>query len=82
MGLQMMVIEAARNLLSSNAPTRTNSIEKLPDPVINMMEPQKDVAQKGGTMRLGAYPCVNLPGSLASSLYRETQNFRTPSPSL
>ena len=43
---------------------------------------QKDVAQKGGTMRLGAYPCNLRSGSLALSLYRRRENLGTSSPSL
>jgi CTP synthase len=73
LGLQMMVIEAARTMLGLK---RANSQEvdaETPDPVIHMMETQKDVSKKGGTMRLGAYPCVIRPGSLASSLYRKSR---------
>jgi len=70
LGLQVMVIEHARNVLGIK---RANSREfdaKTPDPVIHMMDQQKDVANLGGTMRLGAYPCAVQPGSLAASLYR------------
>jgi CTP synthase len=70
LGLQVMVIEHARNVLGIK---RANSHEfdrKTPDAVIHMMDQQKDVANKGGTMRLGSYPCMVRPGSLAASLYR------------
>jgi CTP synthase len=73
LGLQVMVIEYARQILNLK---RANSQEfdaKTPDPVIHMMEHQKEVANKGGTMRLGAYPCTLRPGSLAASLYRRTK---------
>ena len=73
LGLQVMVIEYARQMLNLK---RANSHEfdaKTPDPVIHMMEQQKEVAHKGGTMRLGAYPCNLRSGSLASSLYRRTK---------
>jgi CTP synthase len=42
---------------------------KTPDPVIDLMEEQKGVTEKGGTMRLGAYPCVIKPGTLTSEAY-------------
>ncbi len=70
LGLQVMVIEHARHVLGIK---RANSQEfdaKTPDPVIHMMDQQKGVANLGGTMRLGAYPCAVRPGSLAASLYR------------
>ena len=70
LGLQVMVIEHARHVLGIK---RANSQEfdaRTPDPVIHMMDQQKDVANLGGTMRLGAYPCAIRPGSLAAALYR------------
>jgi CTP synthase len=73
LGLQVMVIEHARNLLGIK---RANSREfdaKTPDPVIHMMDQQKDVANLGGTMRLGSYPCAVRPGSLAATLYRRNR---------
>ncbi len=72
-GLHMMVIEAARDLLGLR---RANSREiqaDTPDPVIDIMESQKDIAKMGGTMRLGAWPCTIKPGSLAASLYRKSK---------
>jgi CTP synthase len=68
-----MVIEYARDVLGLK---RANSREfdgVTPHPVIDMMEAQKEVANKGGTMRLGAYPCVVRPGSIAYSLYRRNR---------
>src|SRR5205807_1332879 len=73
LGLQMMVIEAARNLLGLR---RANTQEKdahTPDPVIHIMEAQKGVANKGGTMRLGAWPCVLKAGSISLALYRRAK---------
>ena len=73
LGLQMMVIEHARNVLGLK---RANSQEfdaKTPDAVIHMMDQQKDVANMGGTMRLGSYPCAVRPGSLAATLYRRNR---------
>ena len=73
LGLQVMVIEYARQILGLKRANSQEFDEKTPDPVIHMMEQQKDVAQKGGTMRLGAYPCNLRSGSLASSLYRRSK---------
>jgi CTP synthase len=73
LGLQVMVIEYARHVLGIK---RANSQEfdaKTPDPVIHMMDQQKDVANKGGTMRLGSYPCAVRPGSLTATLYRRNR---------
>jgi CTP synthase len=73
LGLQVMVIECARQILQLKRANSQEFDEKTPDPVIHMMEQQKDVVQKGGTMRLGAYPCNLRSGSLASSLYRRSK---------
>jgi CTP synthase len=73
LGLQVMVIEYARQILQLKRANSQEFDEKTPHPVIHMMEQQKDVAQKGGTMRLGAYPCNLRSGSLASSLYRRAK---------
>jgi CTP synthase len=70
-GLHMMVIEAARDLLGLRRANSREIQEDTPDPVIDIMESQKEVSLKGGTMRLGAWPCVIKPGSLAASLYRK-----------
>jgi CTP synthase len=73
LGLQVMVIEYARNVLGLKKANSREFDEKTPDAVIDMMEHQKGVANKGGTMRLGAYPCAIKRGSLASSLYRRNR---------
>jgi CTP synthase len=73
LGMQMAVIEYARNVLGH---TQANSLEmdsKTPDPVIHLMEGQKKVTQKGGTMRLGAWSCDLKPGSLAHKIYGVSQ---------
>ncbi|HXN86803.1 MAG TPA: CTP synthase, partial [Candidatus Binataceae bacterium] len=57
-GLHMMVIEAARNLLGLPRANSTEIAPDSPDPVIHIMDSQKDIANKGGTMRLGAWPCA------------------------
>ena len=69
LGMQMMVIEFARNVLGY---TDANSSEMAPDTphnVIDLMEQQKTVTQLGGTMRLGAYDCELLPGSRTHQAY-------------
>jgi CTP synthase len=68
-GMQMAVIEFGRHVCGL---TDANSSEVDPDtphPVIALMNQQRGVVQKGGTMRLGAYPCVVQDGSLAARLY-------------
>ncbi len=73
LGLQVMVIEYARDVLGLKKANSREFDEKAPDVVIDMMEHQKGVANKGGTMRLGAYPCAIKRGSLAFSLYRRNR---------
>ncbi|MGN7820588.1 CTP synthase [Chitinophaga varians] len=69
LGMQMSVVEFSRNVLGWKD---AHSVEMNPDtshPVINLMEEQKKVTAKGGTMRLGAYTCDLTPGSRASEIY-------------
>jgi len=73
LGLQVMVIEYARAVLGLKRANSQEFDEATPDAVIHMMEQQKDVADKGGTMRLGAYPCAIKKGSMAAGLYRRTR---------
>lgn len=71
LGMQIAVIEYARNVLGFK---KANSSEIDPEtkyPVIDLMPEQKDVENLGGTMRLGLYPCKLLPGSLAHGIYGE-----------
>lgn len=73
LGMQMAVIEFARNVLDL---ADANTTELSPDcehPVINLMEEQKTVTDKGGTMRLGAWKCDLEEGSLAQQVYGETE---------
>ncbi|MDE2839779.1 MAG: CTP synthase [Chloroflexota bacterium] len=68
LGLQVAVIEFARAVIGEQA----NSTEFDPDtphPVIDQMESQRGITQKGGTMRLGAYPCALEPGTVAAAAY-------------
>ncbi|MFN4008245.1 MAG: CTP synthase [Chitinophagaceae bacterium] len=72
LGMQMAVIEFARNVLDLPHAHSTEMDANTPDPVINMMEEQKQVTMKGGTMRLGAYPCDIQANSLAHRIYGAT----------
>ena len=67
--MQVACIEFARNVLGMPAANSTEFDEKTPDPVIHMMEHQRGVKVKGGTMRLGAYPCALQPGTKAARAY-------------
>ncbi len=69
LGMQMSVIEFARNAAGLAEASSTELAKDTPDPVIDMMEEQKKVTEKGGTMRLGAYPCELKKGSLAHQVY-------------
>ncbi len=69
LGLQCAVIEYARNVVGLTQAHSSEFDPMTPDAVIDLMEAQKDVADKGGTMRLGLYPAKLAPDSLARSLY-------------
>ena len=72
LGLQVAVCEFARNVCGMEGAT---SAEFEPDckyPVIDIMPDQEDITDKGGTMRLGAYPCKVQPGTLAEEAYGES----------
>lgn len=69
LGLQIAVIEFARNVLKLEGANSTEFDPKPAHPVINMMEEQKTVIDKGATMRLGSYECALTPGTLAHKAY-------------
>jgi len=69
LGMQMSVIEYARNVLQLPNAHSTEMDANTQDPVIDLMEGQKSVTSKGGTMRLGAYPCKIEKGTLAYQVY-------------
>jgi len=69
LGLQCAVIEFARHKLGLKKAHSTEMSIKTPDPVIDLMEDQKGVTEKGGTMRLGSYPCVLTEGTKAFKAY-------------
>ncbi|WP_339840708.1 CTP synthase [uncultured Maribacter sp.] len=69
LGMQMAVIEYARNVLGLTEANSTEMDENTPDPVISIMEEQKNITDKGGTMRLGAWDCELKEGSLVQKMY-------------
>jgi CTP synthase len=69
LGMQIITIEYARNVLGLKGAHSTEFDPQTPHPVIHLMESQKAVATKGGTMRLGAYECELTPGSRAAKAY-------------
>jgi CTP synthase len=69
LGMQMAVIEFARNVLGLEGANSTEMVENTPHPVICLMEDQKAITRKGGTMRLGAWDCELLQGSLVHKVY-------------
>ncbi|MCR6657758.1 MAG: CTP synthase [Opitutus sp.] len=69
LGLQIAVIEFARNVLKLQGANSTEFEANPPHPVINMMEEQKKIVDKGATMRLGSYECALKPGTLAAKAY-------------
>ena len=71
LGMQMAVIEYARNVLGLTGAISTEMNENAPHPVINLMAEQKDVTEKGGTMRLGAWDCTLSKGSRIYDAYNK-----------
>ena len=69
LGLQVMVIEAARAALGSDEANSTEFAPETPHPVISLLTEQEGVTEKGGTMRLGYYPCRLVPGTRAHQAY-------------
>ena len=72
LGMQMAVIEFARNILGMKDAHSTEMDANSNNQVINMMEEQKKIKMMGGTMRLGSYPCEIEPNSLAHQVYGTT----------
>ncbi len=69
LGLQVMVVQTARQLLGMEEANSTEFDPHTPAPVIDLMPDQKDVTQMGGTMRLGVYPCDLIEGSWSARAY-------------
>ncbi|MDP2948274.1 MAG: gamma-glutamyl-gamma-aminobutyrate hydrolase family protein, partial [Chloroflexota bacterium] len=73
LGMQIMVVEFARHLFQSDAPHSTEFCPDTPYPVISLLSEQEGIEEKGGTMRLGSYPCHLVPGTRAFAAYSEPQ---------
>jgi CTP synthase len=72
LGMQMSVIEYSRNVLGLSDANSTEMNDTTSNPVVNLMEEQKTVTDKGGTMRLGAWNCDIKVGTLAHKIYGTT----------
>lgn len=72
LGMQMAVIEYARNVLNISDANSTEMDDQTKNPVIDIMESQKNITQMGGTMRLGAWGCELAEGSLIHKTYGKT----------
>ena len=72
LGLQVMVIDFTRFVLDSSRANSTEFDPGTPHPVIDLLPEQRGVESKGGTMRLGNYPCQLVPGTHAASAYGES----------
>ncbi|MGY8924784.1 MAG: CTP synthase [Flavobacteriales bacterium] len=72
LGMQMAVIEYSRNVLGLHQANSSEMDDKTPFPVIDLMETQKQVTEKGGTMRLGSWKCDLLEDSKVAAVYNET----------
>jgi CTP synthase len=73
LGMQIACIEFARNVVGLEGANSAEMDDDTPHPVIDLLPEQKEIADKGGTMRLGAYPCVLQPGSRAAEAYGTTE---------
>jgi CTP synthase len=73
LGMQLAVIEFARNVLGYTNANSTEFDENTDCPIIDIMPDQKYIENKGGTMRLGAYLCKLLDGSIAKELYKQDE---------
>jgi CTP synthase len=69
LGMQLMVVELARYHFGESSPNSTEFDPGTPYPVIDLMPDQRDITDKGGTMRLGLYPCHLQPGTAAAEAY-------------
>ena len=75
LGLQVMVVEYARNVLGLEGANSSEIEPNTPYPVIDIMADQRSVTDKGGTMRLGVYPCILQEGSRARRAYGKSEVF-------
>ena len=82
LGMQVMVVEAARTLLGTDAVNSTEFDPETPNPVISLLSEQQGIEDKGGTMRLGAYACHLLPGHEGAAGLRGRRHQGAPPPPL
>ncbi len=82
LGMQLMVVEFARHLVGSDDPNSTEFDRSTHYPVIDLMPDQRSIADMGGTMRLGLYPCQLVPGTRAGQRLPKTAGGRAAPPSL
>jgi len=73
LGLQIMVIEFARHLFQSDDPNSTEFCPETPYPVISLLSEQEGIVDKGGTMRLGSYPCHLADGTKTRAAYDQPE---------
>ena len=73
LGMQMAVVEYARNVLGLKDANSEEFDENCKNQVIHIMDDQKNINKKGGTMRIGKYPCILKKGSLAHELYEKDE---------
>ena len=71
--MQCAVIDFARNVLNYKDANSSEMSRNTPYPVIDLMEEQKEIMEKGGTMRLGGFPCVIKKGSKAYDAYKKNK---------
>lgn len=72
LGMQLMVVEFARHVFQDETANSTEFDEHTPYPVIDLMPDQQNIVDKGGTMRLGLYPCELQPGTFAAAAYQKS----------
>jgi CTP synthase len=70
LGMQLMVVEFTRTVLGDEEANSTEFDRSTSQPVIDLMPDQRDIADMGGTMRLGLYPCQLQPGTIARRAYQ------------
>jgi CTP synthase len=73
LGMQAAIIEFARHVMGLAEGHSSEFAPECADPVVSLLESQREVTDKGGTMRLGAYPCRLQPGSRAAALYGQAE---------
>lgn len=73
LGMQLAIVEFARNVLGLKDAASIELVPDTPDPVISLMPEQNGIVNMGGTLRLGSYPCILKEGTLSASLYNKKE---------